>query len=197
MINLLAHKASKEDTYFSKLEAQLNTWSQELFVNLYYYVQWSKVFLLFEHSEFNQKVSSHCCCLVHIDRILMQVGLFVYMVFPIVCWNVEQSFTCLCDFLSLLRNCQRNVHCWGNAVNLYYLSVDILNFVGMFICTLLSHTFLRKFFVVRKVFRGCTGYCFSFFWAHPNKLFATYSFWLATLLSGLVTTVYREFWLLF
>ena len=70
--------------------------------------------------------------------------------------------------------------------------MDILNSVGMFICTLLSHIFLRKFFLVRKVFPWVHWPLVLFFWAHPNKLFATYSFWLATLLSGLVTTVYRE-----
>ena len=45
-------------------------------------------FLLFEHSEISGKLSSRCRCLGLADGILMQVGLFVCMVFPVVCWNV-------------------------------------------------------------------------------------------------------------
>ena len=99
-------------------------------------------------------------------------------------------FVCLCDFLSLPRNYRRKVHYWVGAVNLYYLSMDILSLLGCF-CTLLfwffplSYFFPEKvFFLGRKVFFPWVHWpCIlnkfwchwlSFHLAHPNTLFAIY-----------------------
>ena len=91
----------------------------------------------------------------------------------------------------------------GDAINLCYLSVDILSSVGMFICTL-SHIFLRKVFLVRKVFSmGALATGSLFIWPIPtNSLLPTLFwlvtlFWLATLLSGLVNILYWALDMLF
>ena len=94
-----------------------------------------------------------------------------------------QTFVCLlCDFLSLPRNYRRKVHDWVSAVNLYYLSMDILSLLGCF-CTLLFGFFLSYVCCERSFFPWVHWPCIhnkfwchwlSFRLAHPNTLFAIY-----------------------
>ena len=71
-------------------------------------------------------------------------------------------FVCLCDFLSLPRNCRREVLYWVGAVNLYYLSMANFSLLGCF-CTSWP-CILNKFWC----------HWLSFRLAHPNTLFAIY-----------------------
>ena len=93
---------------------------------------------------------------------------------------------CLCDFLSLPRNYRRKVHYGVGAVNLCYLSMDILSLLGCF-CSLLFCYFPLSYIFPEVFVRGffpwvhwpCTLNKFWCHWlsfrlAHPNTNFAIY-----------------------